>query len=85
MIAAPPPPSQLPEDALSAKPTMKPALPPERKISPGSTLTSKTRGFCPSCHAKRLEEWSEWMRETLLLNVPHRQVDRWSVRNAAVR
>jgi hypothetical protein len=23
-------------------------------------------GFCPSCHAKRLEEWGEWMRETLL-------------------
>jgi len=32
------------------------------------------RGFCPSCHAKRLEEWGEWMRETLLLDVPHRQV-----------
>ena len=24
-------------------------------------------------HAKRLEEWGEWMRETLLLYVPHRQ------------
>ena len=24
--------------------------------------------------AKRLEEWGEWMRETLLLDVPHRQV-----------
>ena len=33
-----------------------------------------TRGFCPSCHAKRLEEWAEWMREKLLLDVPHRQV-----------
>jgi ribosomal protein S27E len=33
-----------------------------------------TRGFCPSCHAKRLEEWGDWMRETLLLDVPHRQV-----------
>ncbi|MGB7297090.1 MAG: transposase, partial [Candidatus Aminicenantales bacterium] len=32
------------------------------------------RGFCPSCHAKRLEEWGEWMREELLLDVPHRQV-----------
>jgi hypothetical protein len=21
------------------------------------------RGFCPSCHAKRREEWGEWMRE----------------------
>ena len=32
------------------------------------------RGFCPSCHSKRLEEWGEWMREELLLDVPHRQV-----------
>ncbi|MGB7294353.1 MAG: transposase zinc-binding domain-containing protein [Candidatus Aminicenantales bacterium] len=31
-------------------------------------------GFCPSCHAKRLEEWGEWMREEFLLDVPHRQV-----------
>ena len=34
----------------------------------------ESRGFCPSCHAKRLEEWGEWMRETVLLDVPHRQV-----------
>ncbi len=32
------------------------------------------RGFCPSCHAKRREEWAEWMREKLLLDVPHCQV-----------
>jgi hypothetical protein len=32
------------------------------------------RGFCPSCHAKRREEWGEWMREELLLDVHHRQV-----------
>jgi ribosomal protein S27E len=32
------------------------------------------RGFCPSCHAKRCEEWGEWMRESLVLDVPHRQV-----------
>jgi len=38
------------------------------------TFSCKTRGFCPSCHAKRLEEWGEWVRETLLLRVPHRQV-----------
>jgi hypothetical protein len=38
------------------------------------TFSCKTRRFCPSCHAKRLEEWGEWMRETLLLDVPHRQV-----------
>jgi hypothetical protein len=34
----------------------------------------KTRGFCPSCHAKRREEWGQWVRETLLLDMPHRQV-----------
>jgi len=32
------------------------------------------RGFCPSCHSKRREEWGEWMRESLVLDVPHRQV-----------
>ncbi|MGB9006707.1 MAG: transposase [Candidatus Aminicenantales bacterium] len=37
-------------------------------------FSCRTRGFCPSCHSKRLEEWGEWMRETLLLDVSHRQV-----------
>jgi len=37
-------------------------------------FSCRTRGFCPSCHAKRIEEWGEWMRETLLLDVPHRHV-----------
>jgi len=37
-------------------------------------FSCRTRGFCPSCHAKRLEEWGEWMRETLILDVPHRKV-----------
>ena len=37
-------------------------------------FSCKTRGFCPSCHAKRWEQWGEWMREELLLDVPHRQV-----------
>jgi ribosomal protein S27E len=37
-------------------------------------FSCRTRGFCPSCHAKRLEEWGEWMREELLFDVPHRQV-----------
>ncbi|MFB0565991.1 MAG: transposase zinc-binding domain-containing protein [Candidatus Aminicenantaceae bacterium] len=37
-------------------------------------FSCRTRGFCPSCHGKRLEEWEEWMREKLLLDVPHRQV-----------
>ncbi len=33
----------------------------------------RTRGLCPSCHSKRLEEWGEWMREELLLDVPQRE------------
>jgi hypothetical protein len=37
-------------------------------------FSCRTRGFCPSCHAKRVEECGEWMRETLLLDIPHRQV-----------
>jgi hypothetical protein len=37
-------------------------------------FSCRTRGFCPSCHAKRLEEWGESVRETLLLDIPHRQV-----------
>jgi len=37
-------------------------------------FSCKTRGFYPSCHAKRREEWGEWMREELVLDVPHRQV-----------
>jgi ribosomal protein S27E len=32
------------------------------------TFSCKTRGFCPSCHAKHREEWGEWMREKLLLS-----------------
>ena len=37
-------------------------------------FSCRTRGFCPSCHAKRVEEWGEGMRTTLLLAAPHRQV-----------
>ena len=37
-------------------------------------FSCKTPGFCPSCHPKRLEEWGEWVRKTLLLDIPHRQV-----------
>ena len=32
------------------------------------------RYFCPSCHARRLAEWSLWLDEHLLARVPHRQV-----------
>jgi hypothetical protein len=34
----------------------------------------KGRHFCPSCHARRLAEWSLWLDERLLARVPHRQV-----------
>lgn len=37
-------------------------------------FSCKTRGFCPTCHAKRREEWDEWMRKKLILDTPHRQV-----------
>ena len=37
-------------------------------------FSCRTRGFCPSCHAKRVEQWGEWVRERLLLDVPHRQI-----------
>jgi hypothetical protein len=32
------------------------------------------RYFCPSCHAKRLAIWTQWLDTTLLAPVPHRQV-----------
>lgn len=32
------------------------------------------RRFCPSCHARRLAEWSLWLEERLLAEVAHRQV-----------
>jgi hypothetical protein len=34
----------------------------------------KGRHFCPSCHARRLAEWSLWLEERLLAPVAHRQV-----------
>ncbi len=34
----------------------------------------KGRHFCPSCHVRRLAEWSLWLDERLLAPVPHRQV-----------
>ena len=34
----------------------------------------KGRHFCPSCHARRLAEWSLWLRKRLLAPVTHRQV-----------
>lgn len=37
-------------------------------------FSCKCRYFCPSCHAKRLAQWSRWLDQTLLAPVPHRQV-----------
>ncbi len=34
----------------------------------------KGRHFCPSCHARRLAEWSAWLDEQLQAPVPHRRV-----------
>jgi hypothetical protein len=34
----------------------------------------KGRHFCPSCHARRLAEWSLWLDEQLVAAVAHRQV-----------
>ena len=34
----------------------------------------KGRHFCPSCHARRLAEWSLWLDEHLLAPIAHRQV-----------
>ena len=33
----------------------------------------KTRYFCPSCHQKRVLLYGEWVEETVLAPVPHRQ------------
>jgi len=37
-------------------------------------LSCKVRMLCPSCHAKRLTIWSEWLGEELLEDVPHRMI-----------
>jgi hypothetical protein len=37
-------------------------------------FSCKCRYFCPTCHAKRLALWGIWLEETLLAEVPHRQV-----------
>jgi hypothetical protein len=37
-------------------------------------FSCRARYFCPSCHAKRLAEWSLWLGEDLLAPVPHRQM-----------
>jgi len=37
-------------------------------------FSCKTRMLCPSCHAKRLTIWSEWLGAELLESVPHRMI-----------
>ena len=37
-------------------------------------FSCKCRYFCPSCHAKRLAIWTQWLDTTLLAPVLHRQV-----------
>jgi hypothetical protein len=37
-------------------------------------FSCKCRYFCPTCHAKRLALWGLWLEQTLLAEVPHRQV-----------
>jgi hypothetical protein len=37
-------------------------------------FSCKCRYFCPSCHAKRLAIWTQWLDTTLLAPAPHRQV-----------
>lgn len=37
-------------------------------------FSCKCRYFCPSCHAKRLAIWAQWLDTTRLAPVPHRQV-----------
>ncbi len=36
-------------------------------------LSSKRRGLCPSCHAKRAVVWAEWLAGEVLEPVPHHQ------------
>ena len=36
-------------------------------------FSCKCRYFCPSCHAKRLAIWTQWLDTTLLAPVPHRR------------
>jgi len=39
-----------------------------------SAFGCKARYFRPSCHAKRLAEWSLWLGDELLAHVPHLQM-----------
>jgi hypothetical protein len=36
-------------------------------------FSCKRRQFCPSCHQKRVVEYSEWLLTNVLKDVPHRQ------------
>ena len=36
-------------------------------------FSCKTRCFCPSCHQKRMLVYGDWVEDTVLAPVPHRQ------------
>ena len=36
-------------------------------------FSCKCRGFCPSCHQRRVVEFGEYLHDEVLLDVPHRQ------------
>jgi hypothetical protein len=37
-------------------------------------LISSQQHFCPSCHQKRVVEFGQWLRETVIKAVPHRHL-----------
>lgn len=37
-------------------------------------FSCKTRGFCPSCQARRAEEWARWFADDLAESVAHHQI-----------
>ncbi|MCR4321918.1 MAG: transposase zinc-binding domain-containing protein, partial [Candidatus Brocadiaceae bacterium] len=41
--------------------------------SQGLAFSCKGRWFCPSCHAKKVVQFGELLKETILYPVPHRQ------------
>ena len=43
-------------------------------LRPRNVEVCKGRHVCPSCHARRLAEWSLWLDERLLAPVAHRQI-----------
>lgn len=46
-------------------------------------FSCKCRGFCPSCHQRRVVEFGEYLHEEILLGIPHRQWYSQSPRDCA--